>query len=306
MKPKLPFRGRSGACVLALISFCAISNGTLIAIARGAPRNAQQGPSQKPVANIDEHRIHDALCSVVYQVDRTPGPRGYRYIFYGNAFFINEDGYLLTAAHVLSQLHGGQPSLLLRSAAAGPHFVQASVAAIDREHDVAVLLATPNPFANQDAVAFLPLSHESAAPGTRVLVAALRPGKPRNAWTRDAAFEEREPGEVLRFELSRLEKGAPETELFIFNYDVRLGQSGAPVLAMESGGVAGLVEGQWLRDDVSALAPPRDATNGVASAPGELVSTPGAAVPIRYAIELLKTKGITWHEASVEKNSEAP
>jgi hypothetical protein len=281
-------------CALALIFLTALAAGVQAANSADARHAAQ---TNSAAARIDEHTIHDALCSVVYQVDHTPGPRGYRYIFYGNAFFINDGGYLLTAAHVLDQFHGGQVSVLLRSPKAGPHFVQASIVAQDPAHDVAILLATPNPFAVNDSVAFLPLDDERAKPGTKVLVAALRPVRPRDAWTGDAAFEEREPGEVLRFESSRLEKGAGESELFLFSYDVRRGQSGAPVISMDTGAVAGLVEGDWLRDEPAAIAPPKS-ENSSGGPSSRAVGVPGAAVPIHYAIALLRAKGIAWQEAS--------
>lgn len=31
-----------------------------------------------------------AICPVVYRLDETPAARGYRYTFFGNAFFIND------------------------------------------------------------------------------------------------------------------------------------------------------------------------------------------------------------------------
>jgi hypothetical protein len=70
----------------------------------------------------DETALSAAICPIVYPVDQSPSTRGYHYLFYGNGFFINEQGYLLTAAHVLSQLHGGQPYILLRQAAGPPQF----------------------------------------------------------------------------------------------------------------------------------------------------------------------------------------
>src|SRR5579863_10243558 len=48
-----------------------------------------------------------ALCQVVYPLDQYPGAQGYHYIFFGNGFFINNGGYLITAAHVLSSFRAG-------------------------------------------------------------------------------------------------------------------------------------------------------------------------------------------------------
>src|SRR3984957_4604996 len=132
----------------------------------GAPRVTAQTPKElkpaslkKSAPPLDDHQLSSALCSIVYQVDRDPGPRGYHYLFYGNGFFINRDGDLVTAAHVLSQLHGGQPYLLLRVRSAAPRFVAAKVVAIDTDHDVAMLRAKPNPFARYFSVSILNIDH---------------------------------------------------------------------------------------------------------------------------------------------------
>ena len=88
-----------------------------------------------------------AICPVVYRLDESPSPRGYHYAFFGNAFFINEQGYLLTDAHVLETFRdGGQPYLIVRRPNAPPRLLQASIVATDAPHDVAILRVTPNPF----------------------------------------------------------------------------------------------------------------------------------------------------------------
>ncbi len=70
---------------------------------------------------MSEDSLSLAVCPVVYQLDEASSERGYHYIFYGNAFFINREGYLITAAHVLSDFHdGGRPYLLLRLPEAPP------------------------------------------------------------------------------------------------------------------------------------------------------------------------------------------
>ena len=251
-------------------------------------QTADQAMQPESAAPLDDRALAAALCPIVYQVDRFPSPRGYRYIFYGNGFFINKSGYLLTAAHVLSQLRGGQPALLLRSPGAPPRFVQASVIAVDRDHDVALLLATPNPFTGNFAVSSLPLAQENPAPGRTVVAAASRPEIPRNAYTLDPVVAERPSGDVLDYEFSQLAKGPVDTELFLFGHAVQPGQSGAPVISLDSQKVVGIVEGQWLRDSATAL-------GGWASfAPSEAAPIPGAVIPIHYAIALLQQRGIAW------------
>jgi outer membrane biosynthesis protein TonB len=272
----------------------------MAATARVAP--AQGQPSQLPsAAPLNDRALAQALCPIVYPVDRVPSSRGYRYLFYGNAFFINKDGYLLTAAHVLSQLHGGQPYLLLRTSTAAPKFVRATVVAVDRDHDVAILLATANPFASTDTVSFLPLARQSPTPGRTLLLAALRPFQPREAYTLEPAFEERSAGEMLGFEFSQLEKGRADTEVFLFNHVVGSGQSGAPVISLDSKEVVGLVEGQWLRESPAALAALDDLPkrrSATPSAASEVVPIPGAVIPIHYAIALLQQNSVDWRTAS--------
>jgi len=97
------------------------------------------GAAATPNTSADDAALSAAVCPIGYRVDQSPSWRGYRYLFYGNGFFINKEGYLITAAHVLSQLHGAQPYIVLRSAVAPPQLVPATVVAVDRDHDVAVL-----------------------------------------------------------------------------------------------------------------------------------------------------------------------
>jgi TonB family protein len=236
----------------------------------------------------DDAALSAAVCPIVYPVDQSPSARGYHYLFYGNGFFINEQGYLLTAAHVLGQLHGGQPYVLLRQPSGPPQFVRASLVFVDRDHDVAILRATPNPFEGKYTVGFLPLANDWLASSQSVLVASLRPSRPLDAYTLDASVDDRSSGQVFDFRFSQLDKGRPDTELFLFNRQVRLGQSGAPVVSAGSREVVGLIEGQWLRP--SSVSIPNAADRGT---PGV-----GAAVPIHYAIALLKQKDISWHTAA--------
>jgi len=271
-------------------------------VTRAAAQPRQQetnpAPEKKLAPPLDDHQLSSALCSIVYQVDRDPGPRGYHYLFYGNGFFINNDGYLVTAAHVLSQLHGGQPYLLLRVRSAAPRFVAAQVVAIDSDHDVAILRATPNPFAGNFSVSFLNIDHADPATGERVLAAALRPFKPRDSYTLEPALEERSAGEVLNFQFSKLDPGAVDTEIFLFAHKIQPGQSGAPVLSLDSHEVVGFVEGQWLRAKVNGLAPaPKEPAVGPSLPPttANVTAAPGAVIPIHYAIALLQANNVHWH-----------
>jgi S1-C subfamily serine protease len=233
-----------------------------------------------------------AICPIVYPVDQSPSDRGFQYLFYGNGFFINQEGYLLTAAHVLSQLSNAQPYIVLRLPMAPPRLLKAEVIAIDRDHDVALLRATPNPFAGRYQVRFLALAVERPAPAHDVLAAALRPSRLKDPHTYDAFSEDHPSGQVLEYQFSQLDRGGGDTELLLFNHDVLLGDSGAPVVSAESLAVVGLVEGRWLRPQAAA----------VAAATAQPNSGVGAAVPIHYAIPLLQRHGVAWQSAGLGAN----
>jgi TonB family protein len=259
---------KAGFSALALIFF--------LLSPRAATAAADQPGAATPLAA--------AICPVVYPVDQSPSERGYHYIFYGNAFFINKEGYLITAAHVLSQLHNAQPHLLLQLPMAPPRLVKATVVIVDQDHDVAVLRATPNPFEGRYAVNFLRLAARRPDQAHEVFADALRPSRLKNPYTFDALLEDRPAGEVLEYRFTQLDKGRPDTEIFLFNHDVLLGDSGAPVISSGSREVVGLVEGRWLHGGFVAKV----------NAMQKQASGLGAVVPIHYAIALLLQKGIAW------------
>jgi Trypsin-like peptidase domain len=227
-----------------------------------------------------------AICPVVYRLDESPATHGYHYSFFGNAFFINEEGYLLTVAHVLETFkNGGQPSILVTRPNGPPQLLPLTLIASDTQRDIAILRATPNPFPNHFRVMSLPLSSGPALAGESVLSLSLHPAHLQNAQSFQMPVEDRSAGTVLSFEKTQLEKAAPETEVFLLSHPVMLGQSGSPVLATESRAVIGLVEGRWLRESVLSLA---RSANGHAD-------TPGVAIPIRYAVSLLRQNGVAYH-----------
>jgi hypothetical protein len=236
--------------------------------------------------------LASAICPIVYPVDETPSGHGYQYAFYGNAFFISREGYLITAAHVLHSFNnGGQPHILVQRNDAPPVMLNADVIVVDKEHDVAVLRARPNPFAGNYRAAILSLGAETPARGDGVVVAALRPSR-RRPHSFETELQDRSAARVVDYQSSQLEKGLGDTELLLFNHEVILGQSGAPVLSADAHDVVGFIEGQWLRPAA-----------GLAAQMEQGATSIGAAVPIRYAIAVLKEKGISWR-ADAEKSAE--
>jgi hypothetical protein len=250
--------------------------------------------------SIDDSAIA-SVCPVVYPDDQSPASRGYHYTFFGNAFFINDEGYLLTVAHVLETFRdGGQPYILVNRPNSPPQLLKVTVIAKDLQHDVAILRATPNPFAGKYQVAFLPLASEPAAKGQAVLALSLHPQKLQNAYSFDSTREDSSPGTVLSYESTQLEKSAPAVDVFLLSHPVVKGQSGSPVLALNSHAVVGLVEGLWLRGTPLSVAK----TSALPT------STPGAAIPIQYAVAFLQQHGVAWHAtgamSSTPSSSQAP
>jgi hypothetical protein len=354
---------------------CALSFLLLfVAVRPGSQAVAQSRASQsfKPPATAVStiENMSAAVCPVVYQLDDSPGTRGYHYIFYGNAFFINRDGYLLTAAHVLSEFHnGGQPSILVRLASAPPRLLKTEVVATDLEHDVAILRAIPNPFNGPYTVAALPLAEEKPAVGEDVEASALRPEHSKSPHTFELPVAETYFATVVDYRSVALDpdpqpsiplmttpsndsetlsnhratpakssaqlpydesaasnSSAPRslgrsqirTDLFLFSHEVQRGQSGAPVTSMTTHKVVGIIEGRWLHP-VARVVPQR-AKNAPASGPVSTATpansalpkfepansvppppalTQGAAVPITYALTLLKKNHIAWNSPPV-------
>ncbi len=244
---------------------------------------------QKPAQNIspDDSAIA-SVCPVVYPDDQSPASRGYHYTFFGNAFFINDEGYLLTVAHVLETFRdGGQPYILVNRPNSPPKLLQVTVIAKDLPHDVAILHATPNPFVSKYSVAFLPLAADAAVRGQSVLALSLHPQRLQDAHSFELQREDSSPGTVLSYESTQLEKSAPAVDVFLLSHPVVKGQSGSPVISTDSHSVVGLVEGLWLRGTPLSIAKSSALPTG----------TPGAAIPIRYAIALLEQHGIAWHPA---------
>jgi len=164
-----------------------------------APPDSQSSSLTAPSSSEDK-TLSAAVCPVVYQLDDSPGTRGYHYIFYGNAFFINRDGYLLTAAHVLSEFrNGGQPSILVRLVSAPPRLLKADVIATDPEHDVAILRVTPNPFEGPYTVATLALGEEKPVIGEGVQATALRPERMKDPHTFELPIADTYPATVLDY-----------------------------------------------------------------------------------------------------------
>jgi hypothetical protein len=154
---------------------------------------------------------------------------------------------------------------------------------------------TTNPFAGKYSVKYVSLSTDAAVRGQSVLALSLHPQKLQDAHSFDSPREDSSPGTVLSYESTQLEKSAPVANVFLLSHPVVKGQSGSPVLATESHAVVGLVEGLWLRSSPVAIAKSGAQPHG----------TPGAAIPIQYAISLLKQHNVSWHSPTSASSTPA-
>ena len=246
----------------------------------------------------DDAALLASICPLVYPLDQFPTERGYRYLFFGDAFFINEEGYLVTAAHIVNSFRdGGRPYILVGAQDGPRHLQEAELVAEDLEHDVAILRATPNPFIGQHQhnVAFVSLSAERPSPGEPVMTISVLPSDAPDSHTSEAPTEIRSQGQVVDYQF-HAEGEVAGSELLLFDQKVVPGQSGSPVLSADSRGVVGIVVGQWLRPTVVHF--------GTGAKP--LVISPGAALRTHYAIALLRRQGISWHAAEVPVAAERP
>lgn len=266
-------RGKLSAVIFTTIAF-ALSFPTF----EGASRAAAPGVP-----------LEAALCQVVYPLDQYPAAKDYHYTFFGNGFFINEEGYLITASHVVSAFReGGQPHIIVGSPEEPRRLLEAPVIAADWDHDVAILKATPNPFPHDGKVAYLALSVDTPPRGKAVQSASLVSSQAENVSILDLPREDFSKGEVLDYQFHR-EAGVPDSEVLLVSQQVSPGQSGSPLVSADSQGVVGIIVGRWL---LPVVLPSSAATRN------RLALSPGAALRIHYAISLLEKNHIAWHAAA--------
>ena len=182
---------------------------------------------------------------------------------------VNEDGVILTNAHVVEDarrcLGSSSAKIVARFARPGERTAtgfSCDVVALDELHDLALLL-TERPVSADGAHSYAWLDAREVAAGAAVAVT----GHSAFAWQPTT-----EKGTILRRILLPLsDSSAEKSEVLILDIPLQRGASGSPVY-LDSGGVVGVI------------------TRQNPSRPSET-----AAVPVSYAIELLKRKGLRWH-----------
>ena len=182
-------------------------------------------------------------------------------------FFVNEEGYILTNAHVVEDARrclAGSPEAKIVAKLARPDAhaataVSCEVVALDEEHDLA-LLKTERPPPEGEIYPVAPLDDREVGAGDEIRVL----GHPEFSWQAKQVS-----GRIVR--VARPPPAEAGTETLVFDIHLEIGSSGSPVY-LPSGGVVGVVVGR----DV------RNASHSV-------------AVAIRHAIALLERHGVRWH-----------
>src|SRR5712692_5052571 len=187
---------------------------------------------------------------------------------------VNEQGYILTNAHVVEEARGclGQgrgSKILAKFSAAGANTataVSCDLVGLDDLHDLALIKTERPPgarLAGDQPHALVP-DFSEVSEGARVSVT----GYPLFAWepiTRS--------GKVIRRGSVRLsDSSAQPSEVLVLDIPLNPGNSGSPVYLDGTAGVIGIIEGREPRQPSHSL-----------------------AVPIRYAAELLNRYSVSWH-----------
>jgi hypothetical protein len=193
-------------------------------------------------------------------------------------FLVNEDGYILTNAHVVHDaqrcLAASPKSKIVAKVGGGDagaaRAVSCDVVGLDEVHDLAIL-KTERPLGTLGDASpddFALLNPAEIPDGTSVLVT----GHPVFAWR-----PETQTGKVIRHKLVGPPPGSASptsreaTHALVINVTLREGHSGSPVYLPDNGGVVGIVIGQEVADPSHSL-----------------------AVSARHIIELLDHHGVKW------------
>jgi serine protease Do len=225
------------------------------------------------VGTPDSLATEPVTAAVVQLLAVGPGAEDKNRECAATGFLVNEDGYLLTNAHVIADARrclAASPGTkimakLARPGARAAPAVSCDVVGLDDLHDLA-LLKTERPLPEGERPAYARLDPAEIAEGTPVAVT----GHPAFVW-----HPTTQKGRVIRRAALRLsEKSKEKSDVIVLDIPLRPGASGSPVFLQAGGGVVGIIERQN---------PAR---------PSETV-----AVPIRYAIELVNSHGVRWYSA---------
>lgn len=219
-----------------------------------APLAALGLAAQNPPTSNFSNSTDAVIPAVIQLLAVGPGSEGQNQECSGTGFLVNEEGYILTNAHVMQKgreclaQSPGTKMVARIAAARGAHSpapshdgprsgaesgpaVECDVVALDELHDLAVIkadhpLRAPDP---GGAVPYVRLDSVDVPSGSRVKVT----GHPTFAWVAQT-----QGGEVLGRKSRALFEGSTEqTEMLVLNFSLKYGSSGSPVYRAASGGV---------------------------------------------------------------------
>jgi serine protease Do len=221
--------------------------------------------AQAPVANPPAASFAHANA-IVELIALGPGEHGKNRECQATGFLVNEDGYILTNAHVVDEarncLAGATPQrILAKPVTAEPSAADAiscDVVMVDALHDLALLKAR-RPL----GYGYFPLDPAEVEEGTEVAVT----GHPAFAW-----HAETKSGTVIgRASMALSDTSPAKSDVLVVDIPLLKGASGSPVYRATDGKVVGVIERKDLEHPARTI-----------------------AVPIRYAIELLDCAGVKW------------
>jgi S1-C subfamily serine protease len=242
----------------------------------------------------------------------------------GTGFFVNSDGYVVTACHVIQQgrriaeqVQAGNKQIGAGLAQPNTENMRGNFALVefdeidaDEQHDLALLKLKRNPFKGEVTSGFAVGGKEVPLLFDTVTISPKRPKDGTavgiSGYPLDTNVLVTNNGFMATSWESEIQElpvpGIPQTfslpqiaDVYLADVEVNPGNSGAPVYSIEDGAVIGVCRG-------SKLAPVRDQAGEVVSIVGQnLFYSSGLTivVPARYVIDLLKKNGLSWSEVSM-------
>ena len=280
--------------------------------------------------------VSPSVVQITYQMDQFPEEtrRALGRLFLsgpaGTGFIVNEDGYVITALHVLSffdNVHGfpvgghtypaGRNRLLvgipfantdtgrLKMRAAYSE-ISFTVVDTDSVHDLALLKIERRGFvlgAARPRTAKYVATFSVARPedGEEIAVSGYPLGKSVLVTTSGAVASSWGYEETNEALLGRPGLTVPGTkDIFLVDLHLNHGNSGGPVYSIETGAVVGVADAYALEDNVMLAPSPGDKPDpAFDQASGRALVTNaglGIVVPARYVVALLEKNNVKWQE----------